>query len=43
LPDRAEAVVLLCHEADWNVCHWLLLARWITERTGELVEEIEGR
>jgi hypothetical protein len=37
---HAESVVLLCHEIRWEDCHRILAARWITERTGELVEEL---
>jgi hypothetical protein len=38
----AGSLVLLCHEWAWEDCHRLLAARWILERTGELVTELGG-
>jgi Protein of unknown function, DUF488 len=36
----AERLVFLCFEADWDRCHRQTFARWMLQRTGELVEEI---
>jgi Protein of unknown function, DUF488 len=37
---QASALVLVCHEQNWEQCHRGLIAEWLLTRTGELVEEL---
>ena len=36
-----QSNILLCHERDLKECHRRMIARWIEERIGEKVNEVE--
>lgn len=38
---KYQSKILLCHERDPKECHRRMIARWIKERIGESVEEVE--